>query len=599
MIATGAATSALGLDPEALSLRYGRQSGAGGSSTSGQDQPRRFDAVLANLNDQQPAPAAELKRPTLPAAAPNPSVGLEAGPSGFDALLANLADQKPAAAAGQTAAKGGAPGGAEAEDGSGMGAVSTDLAALLAHLTDQKTSAAPVRQEASGTPATPDTPPADASVAPKGAEGFTGSKAATPGFVALLAQTLSQTLAGPPAAAKLSGPTSLALQGSSGSRPQNKSRLLTDVQSDGLAPQPQAGSGSPALSPSVMPDLPVPGLPLPTPASGAPVPVPASAPVPLPAPNATSKAPALGAAVPPDPAPPLARGGAAARQSRILERPASKGDDTTGAMPAAKTDVPMVPPVAPQNSVPRFETASNLAPPTGLGSPVAVPSVPQKPTAAPDVTARATAPLEPPAVTVLTQETHFAPAPTLPPMQQIIDVVQTLSNASRTSAADRAPASVGVATTPISTRSATQILTIQLEPEHLGSVVVKMRLSANSIELHVDASNATTASLLSKEKSFLSDSLQASNYKVDGITIGNSSLAQSDLQGKSNDPHPQGQSASPGMGLASSNGGAGSMEQGRGQAGDTPVPKRLDSVPEAADQRAVPGGPSRSSGLFV
>jgi hypothetical protein len=268
-------------------------------------------------------------------------------------------------------------------------------------------------------------------------------------------------------------------------------------------------------------------------------------------------------------------------------------------MPAAKPEMSVVPLVAPQNSLPRFETASNLAPPTRLDSTVSMPSVPQKPASALDATDPATVPRDPPAVTVLTQETHLAMTPTLPPMQQIIDVVKTLSNASRTSSADRPSSSAALTTTPISSRSATQILTIQLEPEHLGTVVVKMRLSAHSIELHVDASNATTASLLSKEKSLLSDSLQASNYNVDGITIGNSNLAHSDLQGKSNDPQPQGQSASPGMGLASSEGGAGSMEQGRGQAGDTPVPKRLDTVPEAADQPAAQGGPSRSPGLFL
>jgi len=146
------------------------------------------------------------------------------------------------------------------------------------------------------------------------------------------------------------------------------------------------------------------------------------------------------------------------------------------------------------------------------------------------------------------------------------------------------------------------MLTIQLEPENLGTVIVKMRLSANSLELHVDASNPHTANILLKDKSILSESLQTSNYKVDLITIGNNDIAKSDLQGRGNDPQQQDKSATLDMGLSSSNSGAGSTGQGQGQGQNNPTSdsRRIPDIgPEIFEPRAGSDNANYTRGLFV
>jgi hypothetical protein len=200
----------------------------------------------------------------------------------------------------------------------------------------------------------------------------------------------------------------------------------------------------------------------------------------------------------------------------------------------------------------------------------------------------------------VTQENHLALPSTLPPMQQIINAVSGLAHQGATSATKPPLLPNALTASTAAGKSATHVLTIQLEPENLGAVVVKMRLSADSLQIHVDAKAAQTANLLFKDKAALSESLRALNYKVGDITINNTELGKSDPQGNTNAPQTQNHNTAPGTGFASSDPGGGAADKGREQ---TSRPSRDPSPPEPGSAGPEPrvGGnlTSRSRDLFI
>ncbi|WP_029005575.1 flagellar hook-length control protein FliK [Azorhizobium doebereinerae] len=64
-----------------------------------------------------------------------------------------------------------------------------------------------------------------------------------------------------------------------------------------------------------------------------------------------------------------------------------------------------------------------------------------------------------------------------------------------------------------------RLLQIQLKPDDLGTVNVRMRLSSGGLEIQLRASNADTARMLEQDRAALSELLTASGITADNITI--------------------------------------------------------------------------------
>lgn len=211
-------------------------------------------------------------------------------------------------------------------------------------------------------------------------------------------------------------------------------------------------------------------------------------------------------------------------------------------------------------------------------------------------------------VSVLSTETHFAPPAQLSPVQQIADtVIGALPNplqpfgASGASAADDtsstgAASAASASSVPDSGTTAiagpVKILNLQLEPPSLGTVTINLSLSDGGLNVQLAASQASTMSMIDKDKDALSNQLRDSGYSVagvgvtitiDGSNVGHNGSATQDQMG---------QSAAQG-GQTMSNGGS-SNGNGSGQSGGNgtpqqPLPQTADFSPSSAARSPAAG----------
>jgi hypothetical protein len=129
-------------------------------------------------------------------------------------------------------------------------------------------------------------------------------------------------------------------------------------------------------------------------------------------------------------------------------------------------------------------------------------------------------------LSVIGQETHFAPVSSLSPVQQISNALATLTppltpaypaGSGGTNAPGLSPLASAIVEQP--SAPAIKTLDIALEPDSLGSVTVKLRLSGERLELKIEASRSETMRLIDRDKDALSTALQSSGYSVDGLEI--------------------------------------------------------------------------------
>lgn len=106
-----------------------------------------------------------------------------------------------------------------------------------------------------------------------------------------------------------------------------------------------------------------------------------------------------------------------------------------------------------------------------------------------------------------------APAPVpAAPLRQIVDAV-TAQLPAAVSAAQTRPSTAPTETGPL------KILTLQLHPADLGTVLVRMRLQDGRLEMSLRTSREETAERLRKEGDLLSGLLREAGYEADTVTI--------------------------------------------------------------------------------
>lgn len=191
-----------------------------------------------------------------------------------------------------------------------------------------------------------------------------------------------------------------------------------------------------------------------------------------------------------------------------------------------------------------------------------------------------------PKMTVVVRETHFEPVQRLSSIQQIATAVADEAMALDEAQFSRHPDPVSETPLRATTVGPLRVLHIKLEPDDLGTVVLKMRLVDQSLELHLETSRAETAQLLEKDKEMLTRVLRASGYTPDVVTI-QAAGAPDSSQSQTGQSGPQG---------SSSNGAAnqGSASQNN-QSGDSREQQARQSVPHK-DQSNEEAGANRPRG---
>jgi len=130
------------------------------------------------------------------------------------------------------------------------------------------------------------------------------------------------------------------------------------------------------------------------------------------------------------------------------------------------------------------------------------------------------------------------------PMQQLSN--RLLATAQELQQAASATPAGGATNDPSSSSAPVRVLSINLHPEELGSVTVRMSMVAGNLEVQIDAEMPDTAQMLRTDSDQISDLLRSAGIQVDGITIRAASPDFVSTSGGSNgsffDQQPQSQS---------------------------------------------------------
>lgn len=185
-----------------------------------------------------------------------------------------------------------------------------------------------------------------------------------------------------------------------------------------------------------------------------------------------------------------------------------------------------------------------------------------------------------------------APGGTLPSAALGEPVRQVAEAVAAELARPAAPATTAAATP--GTEGPLRLLTIQLRPMDLGTVLVRMRLRDGQLEMSLHASREETAALLRQDGALLTDLLRSSGYQPDTITIASNGAGAPS----------QGEGGRPGSGTPFQPGGQGGQAQGGAnpdqaprRQGDAHADDRTDLTHERTHE-TISSGPDRS-GLYL
>jgi chemotaxis protein MotD len=144
-----------------------------------------------------------------------------------------------------------------------------------------------------------------------------------------------------------------------------------------------------------------------------------------------------------------------------------------------------------------------------------------------------------------------------------------------------------------------KVLHIELKPQNLGSVSVRMSLKDDVISLHMEASRHETTAAIEKERSALTSALKSAGYVVDEITTqtADPTRASGRIEAATNDASmssfAQGESQGRSQTQQDSSSGRGQNGQ-RGAGGDVSLTSS-NGMGESADGMSR----QRTSGIYV
>lgn len=131
-------------------------------------------------------------------------------------------------------------------------------------------------------------------------------------------------------------------------------------------------------------------------------------------------------------------------------------------------------------------------------------------------------------VTVVDRQMHFPPLAPSSPIDQIVNrivagaspgLAPVTAEAGSVDASSVGPSSGLMGIGPQSPLSATQVLHLQLEPEGLGAVSIRMRLSGDRLDLEVEAAHADTTRRIADDSDLLVAKLRSAGYATDHVVV--------------------------------------------------------------------------------
>ena len=133
-------------------------------------------------------------------------------------------------------------------------------------------------------------------------------------------------------------------------------------------------------------------------------------------------------------------------------------------------------------------------------------------------------------VALVDQQTHLPPVVDASPIRQIADRIAGEAGSAFASSAEGAePGASSNSALPVGGAAARALsqappsvvrsLNLQLEPESLGAVTIRMRLSGARLAVQVEAANADTMRLIGGDKDRLAERLQSSGYAMDSLVV--------------------------------------------------------------------------------
>jgi hypothetical protein len=123
-------------------------------------------------------------------------------------------------------------------------------------------------------------------------------------------------------------------------------------------------------------------------------------------------------------------------------------------------------------------------------------------------------------VTVLAAETHFPPALSYSPIDQIMQRIAAEVGTGITPAdPKRLPGSAGDGSEPREALTCVRSLTVLLEPASLGPITIKLRLSGTTLGLEIEAEERETTHLIGRGRQTLTEKLRAVGLSVDTFVV--------------------------------------------------------------------------------